>query len=353
MPLPPPSREKPKLTPERDIHPYVIKLDMKLEMMRHVMNNIFDMADSNLVLTDAKSGLNDFSMNYEFADKLDNLSKDIHGLADRITDKASEIRDKVEKARDTKRKMQDVQLVAEVTNQMKKCDVAREQPKRKIKPFKLSEQFNIKTEYCNETDSDDEQDNSKKLPPNGDPDGHFSYPKTNENDAAVHSFVCSICEKVFRDRNELRNHATHHKMEYYRCIICLNVFRSLRSFENHTATHSLKHTCQVCMKTFELKTTLKNHLAVHSAKNLPCSVTGCERIFKHRGNQLEHINWAHRQKKECPCTHCPKMFQTPSSMRTHRIHKHGYVEEITPAHPLAGKCKLTNSVPQTANKKKR
>ena len=78
MPLPPPSCEKPKLPPEHDIHPYVIKLNMELEMMRHVMNNIFDMADSNLVLTDAKSGLNDFSMNYEFADKLDNLSKDIH-----------------------------------------------------------------------------------------------------------------------------------------------------------------------------------------------------------------------------------------------------------------------------------
>ena len=88
---------------------------------------------------------------------------------------------------------------------------------------------------------------ARNPPPTGDPDGHFNYAKSNENDAAIHSFICSICEKVFRDRNELCNQSTHHKMEYYRCIICLKVFRSLRSFENHNTTHSIKHTCQVCM----------------------------------------------------------------------------------------------------------
>ena len=90
----------------------------------------------------------------------------IHGLAERITEKASQICDKVDQAKDTKCKIQDVQFVSEVTNQMKKCVIAREQDKRKIKLFRLLEQFNIKTEYCDETDSNDEQDNSKKPPPN-------------------------------------------------------------------------------------------------------------------------------------------------------------------------------------------
>ena len=49
-----------------------------------------------------------------------------------------------------------------------------------------------------------------------------------------------------------------------------------------------------------------------------CSHPGCKKSFKQRANQLEHVQWAHRDKKECPCNICKKLFQMPSIMRSHQ-----------------------------------
>ena len=86
-------------------------------------------------------------------------------------------------------------------------------------------------------------------------------------------------------------------------------------------------------------------MAVHSTDFYQCSYKGCTKKFKHCKNFLEHMNWSHRKTKDVPCTNCDKYFQTPSSMRAHRIHKHGYVPELVPGHPLAptynNKCRST------------
>ena len=102
MPLPPVTRTRSKLAEHSEIHPYVIKLELKIRMMQQIMNRIFEIADSNLIITDAKSGLNDYSMNHDFADKLDKLSKEVHGLSVRLTEKAAVIREKVDHAVDQK-----------------------------------------------------------------------------------------------------------------------------------------------------------------------------------------------------------------------------------------------------------
>ena len=75
MPLPKKLRRMSKLTEQADQHPYVIKLNIKLYKLDTLMNQIFEIADNNLILTDARTGLNDFSMNDLFAKKLDSLSK--------------------------------------------------------------------------------------------------------------------------------------------------------------------------------------------------------------------------------------------------------------------------------------
>ena len=115
----------------------------------------------------------------------------------------------------------------------------------------------------------------------------------------------------------------------------VQVFRTVRAFESHQKTHSVRHTCTVCKTTFELKSTLKNHMAVHSTDLYKCPHKGCTKELKHRGNFLEHVNWSHRNTKDVPCINCEKYFQTLSSMHAHRIHKHGYVPELVPGHPLA------------------
>ena len=43
-----------------------------------------------------------------------------------------------------------------------------------------------------------------------------------------------------------------------------------------------------------------------------------------------------------PVTHCPKLFQTPTSMRTHRVNTHDTVPDIMPGHPQGHGSKNLN-----------
>ena len=138
----------------------------------------------------------------------------------------------------------------------------------------------------------------------GELDGHFAYPKVNENAPELHHFNCETCKKVFRDRNELRNHDCNHKIEFYTCMICFQIFRSIQSFDNHKVSHSKDYKCIHCGKMFPFKSSLGNHAQVHSIERMHCSHHGCTKTLKHRQNHLEHIVWAHRDKKECSCTIC-------------------------------------------------
>ena len=251
-----------------------------------------------------------------------------------------EICDKIDKAVDNKAQLQDVMYLGEVLEYSKQCELIKKHDCR-AKRFKSSGEFHIKHELLDTSSEEEEEDTQpaakkKKTANNsfaGEPDGHFQYTKQKENNAASHHFVCDLCEVVFRDTNGLRNHESTHAMEFYHCMKCFKVFQSVRAFENHRASHTSSHTCDICGKFFNLKTTLTNHLQIHSTDKMKCSHHGCTKTFKWRQNQLEHIQWVHRDTKDVPCTHCPKMFQTPMSMRTHRVNTHRTVPEITPGHP--------------------
>ena len=290
MPLPKRRKRTLKLTEGADQHPYVIKLNIKLYKLSCLMNQIYEIADSNLILTDARTGLNDFTMNELFAKKLDDVSKNVTGLAQRIQDKATELRDKIDKAIDTKENLREVICTGEVLDWSKKCIIAQKQTK--IKRFKHSKEFRVKVEHLDSSDEDEDL-----TPQQGELDGKFQFPKKNENPAECHNFSCEECCSVFRDENELRNHDSNHKIEFYRCLQCLKVFRSMRSFENHNKSHNFDYTCEICNKTFMLKTSLTNHKQVHSTDLMHCTFQNCQRAFKHRQNQLEHIQWGHRDKK--------------------------------------------------------
>ena len=255
-----------------------------------------------------------------------------------IQEKAEQLRAKIDKAIDTKENLREIRYAGEVLDWSKKCQVAKDQTK--IKRFKRSQEFSVKIEHLDSSSEDE-------SPEPGEIDGKFQYAKKNENPSECHNFSCEECCSVFRDENELHNHDSNHKMEFYRCLQCLKVFRSMRSFENHNKSHSFDHTCTICQKTFMLKTSLTNHKQVHSTELKHCSFENCSKAFKHLQNQLEHIQWGHRDKKECPCTVCGKLFQMTTVMRGHRIRQHGHVVDLIPGHP--GKyLKNSNSSPSNS-----
>ena len=309
-----------------------------------MLDRIMELADCDLVVSDAITGLNDYSKNIKFAKKLQDVAKGLETTAETLFDRAKDVLGKVNLARDFKGSIQPVQFIQEVTDPKLKDKKAKIKPAERYKP---SCDFPIKTETL---DSDDELANpppskkqKKKETYSGELDGHFTYPKENENDVAIHHFSCDVYERIFRDTNELRNHDCSHKMEFFQCLMCFSIFRSVRSFENHYLSHTQEHNCDVCGKFFRLKTSLINHKQVHSSDRMTCPT--CGKKFKHRQNHLEHIVWFHKEDKECPCTVCKKMFQTPTNMRTHRLRVHGPIADIVPGYP--GAC---NRLLQTSRK---
>ena len=297
MPLPP---KKMKPNHPSSQHPYSIKIDTKMSKLDAVLNSFYELANSNLLVSNAETGLTDFSINERFARKLDEASKQVAGLANSLSEKAIIVTQKLDETRDRKVNMQDV-IFMEITDYKKKCPETRKNPRVKFVP---SQDFHIKTEWI--SDESDSEEGTNKFA--GEVDGHFAYPKDNENPAESHSFVCEHCGGVYRDRNELRNHYTNHKLEFFQCLICDKIYRSVRAFEVHKESHDKHHVCLVCKKSFKLKSTLTNHAQVHSEDRMHCSHPGCDRTYKHRQNQLEHIKWGHRNAKTCPCKICGKMF---------------------------------------------
>ena len=53
------------------------------------MVKIFNLADTDMIVHDAESGLNDYSKNLKFADELDDISKHLVGLSQECCEKAN------------------------------------------------------------------------------------------------------------------------------------------------------------------------------------------------------------------------------------------------------------------------
>ena len=208
--------------------------------------------------------------------------------------------------------------IEEITNYKKKCPEVKKHAHTKFVPL---QDFRIKTEWISDDSGDEDISNDK--PQSGELDGHFAYPKINENPAEMHSFICDHCQSVFWDRNELHNHYTNHNLEFFQCLVCDMIYHSVQAFQTHKQSHDKLHVCLVCTKRFKLKTTLMNHMQVHNEDKISCSFPGCDKSYKYRQNQLEHLQWGHWENKECPCTVCGKLFQTPTNMCTHCLRQHG------------------------------
>ena len=277
------------------------------------MNQIFDIVNTDLVVFDHDSGLNDYSKNKKFADVLDEISKELVVLSKTCTDSANKLREKIEQAKDQKHLMQDIIFVEEVLKDSDKGSVVHTRhPVR----YKSSHIYNIKTEKRYTYLSDDTSDDEPAYWP-GDPDTKFTYKKQNENDPEKFHYPCEMCDEVFRDSHELRNHMSDHHKEMFRCMQCMHFSTSEQSYQKHAKTHYANlFSCKHCSSSFQLKSSLTNHLQKHSKDKLKCQK--CSRTFTYRESYLEHVQYRHHPAKSVPCPICKKMFWTMTNMRAHR-----------------------------------
>ena len=214
------------------------KIQSRIEKVSNLMEEIFDIANCDLIVMDTNKGIMDYELYWKFAKKLDKLSKEFASLTVRISEVSSQISDKVDAALDHKDIKQGIVFWDEITDSKQKSAEAKSHPCTK---FEM--QLRIKTEHFESTMDDD----LVEIFP-GETDGHFTYPKANENPAESHNFSCNICKSVFRDNYELRNHACNHNIKFYECLLCHKYLPSMRSFENHHASHEAGHKCLECGK---------------------------------------------------------------------------------------------------------
>lgn len=123
----------------------------------------------------------------------------------------------------------------------------------------------------------------------------------NEGQKASEAHTCSLCEKLFSNRNNLKRH--------------------LESVHSETQTFA----CNECPKFFSLRHNLQRHQeSCHSgSKKLFCEI--CLKSFTWQNNLQRHIAIVHLKKTKMFCDVCPKFYFTKASMLNH-MRIHGSVE---------------------------
>ena len=77
------------------VHPYILKFDARQEKIVRMLNRLYELADNDMVICDCCTGLNNYSMNKKFADKLDNLAKVLVTLSTKCCEKATALWNKI------------------------------------------------------------------------------------------------------------------------------------------------------------------------------------------------------------------------------------------------------------------
>ena len=84
------------------IHLYILKFESRQQKLLKILDKMYAIADNDLVICDHQTGLNDYTMNKKFADKLDNLAKLQVTTSGKCCEKAMQLWLKISEAEDKK-----------------------------------------------------------------------------------------------------------------------------------------------------------------------------------------------------------------------------------------------------------
>ena len=111
----------------------------------------------------------------------------------------------------------------------------------------------------------------------------------------VGAYSCEKCDKSFKYKSKLEEHAGVHLEQKYSCHTCGTKFKNQRHLNVHKKSHLLDgdakdHTCNICFKAFKTIFNLTRHLTIHSKSvNLDFYCNQCKRNFSRKDNLQKHV----------------------------------------------------------------
>ena len=154
----------------------------------------------------------------------------------------------------------------------------------------------------------------------------------------IRNFTCSHCDKSFKTRLHLENHALVHTGEKpHHCPTCGDQFRHKVSLVAHLRIHDdvRPYVCHTCGKSFREPSTLTAHMRVHSGDK-PYKCDECDKSFTQRAG-LNYHKSVHAGLKPYRCTKCDYSTAKPNSLRAHQksVHNIELKEAETGLPPLS------------------
>ena len=128
-----------------------------------------------------------------------------------------------------------------------------------------------------------------------------------------HSIKCQQCTLVFRNNETLVAHQVVHNSPSYECSICEKLFTSKDQLKDHMECEHYSD-CSICGKLFKCSKELQVHL--QTCKVYSCG--DCNDVYYGMGDLNEHVLQDHRNK----CTICLEVFTSKSKLDQHVKDEH-------------------------------
>ncbi|XP_053606530.1 zinc finger protein ZFP2-like isoform X2 [Plodia interpunctella] len=137
-------------------------------------------------------------------------------------------------------------------------------------------------------------------------------------------FECHYCGKTFTTKTSMRRHIyVHMKIKRYECVKCLRQFshkvnHQLHIRRRHPELYIPKsYVCQICDKVFRLKESLSSHLDVHIHKYGSFKCLYCTESFSDQEQLVFHKKTKHLSSTPLDCHICDEHFKTQLQLAQH------------------------------------
>ena len=136
------------------------------------------------------------------------------------------------------------------------------------------------------------------------------------------SLKCKFCDRDFNDPSGLRKHLLRHKNKNHSCEICGKDAMNISSCRRHKKFHCQQIACHVCGRVMSSACKLKEHMNVHTGdKPIECDV--CHKKLPSSSALKNHKTRMHNKNNGGnKCFICGKLFKTPFARNTHHFVKH-------------------------------